>query len=178
MTLSIPSDTLNQVLDELKTANLAFQRLYPGDKPDRQPVHTVYGGANLFAHDTALKMSKVAVKNLITYAPDFTVLAKVLKLTGHEHLPTTAQDTASLQFTLDNMNEAERKKHYAWLSYSIYYKVLDKLKKEAIEDFRIDFEDGFGNRPDQEEDDTAIKAAGEVAKGMHRPSVSAGRNPA
>jgi len=42
---------------------------------------------------------------------------------------------------------------------------------EALEDFRIDFEDGFGNRPDEEEDATAEKAAMEVAKGMREGTL-------
>src|SRR5690242_4836396 len=106
MKLSIDPNERASILDELKVSNLAFQKTYPGDKPDRQPVHTVYGGANLFSHDTAEKMSKVAVKNLITYAPDFIVLARVLQLTGHEHLPTKENDIISLQSTLDKMSEA------------------------------------------------------------------------
>ena len=61
MQLSIPKNDLDAILDELRISNLAFQKLYPGDKPDRQPVHTVYGGANLFSFDTAEKMSKVEI---------------------------------------------------------------------------------------------------------------------
>jgi len=54
----------------------------------------------------------------------------------------------------------------AWLAYTIYTRVQEKLKREPIEDFRIDFEDGYGNRPDTEEDGHAESAALEVAKGM------------
>src|SRR5438876_814794 len=36
------------------------------------------------------------------------------------------------------------------LADRIYVRVVDKLTREAVEDFRIDFEDGFGNRPDAE----------------------------
>src|SRR5436190_22653097 len=103
--LTIQSDELISVLDELKTANLAFQKTYPGDKPDRQPVHTLYGGANLFSHDTAEKISNVAIRNLTTYAPDFTVFAKVLELTGHEMLPSSEKDIASIIKTLDTLDE-------------------------------------------------------------------------
>jgi citrate lyase beta subunit len=171
MNFSIPENTRNSILNELKVANLGFQKTYPGDKSDRQPVHTVYGGANLFTHDTASKMSKVAVRNLTTYAPDFTVLAKVLGLTGSMHLPASEKDISALSSTLGNMSETERRKHYAWLPWSVYHKVLQKLKTEAIEDFRIDFEDGFGNRPDDEEDATAVQAAGEVVTGMKNKSL-------
>ena len=50
-------------------------------------------------------------------------------------------------------------------------KVKQKLKTEALEDFRIDFEDGFGNRSDEEEDNTAIQAALEVAKGLEKVAL-------
>ena len=52
------------------------------------------------------------------------------------------------------------------LAETIYERVLEKLNREAIEDFRIDFEDGYGTRPDEEEDGHTIIAAGEVAKGL------------
>src|SRR6185437_8193106 len=48
----------------------------------------------------------------------------------------------------------------------VYPRVLEKLKREAVEDFRIDFEDGYGNRPDAEEDGHAESAAAEVAQGI------------
>jgi citrate lyase beta subunit len=48
----------------------------------------------------------------------------------------------------------------------IYLRVIDKLTREPVEDFRIDFEDGFGNRPDEEEDRFAQSAADEVASGL------------
>jgi citrate lyase beta subunit len=41
-----------------------------------------------------------------------------------------------------------------------------------VEDFRIDFEDGFGNRPDAEEDATAMQAATELAEAMKNKTVS------
>ncbi|UPT73221.1 MAG: hypothetical protein M0D55_15200 [Elusimicrobiota bacterium] len=53
------------------------------------------------------------------------------------------------------------------LGMKVYDRVVEKLKREAVEDFRIDFEDGYGNRPDSEEDSHAVSAAEEVAKGFH-----------
>ncbi|MFF0266352.1 DUF6986 family protein [Kribbella sp. NPDC004536] len=41
----------------------------------------------------------------------------------------------------------------------VYDRVRGKLEREPIEDLRIDFEDGYGNRPDDEEDAAAIAAA-------------------
>jgi citrate lyase beta subunit len=48
----------------------------------------------------------------------------------------------------------------------VYLRVIDKLSQEPIEDFRIDFEDGFGTRPDEEEDRFVLSAAEEVAAGL------------
>jgi citrate lyase beta subunit len=52
------------------------------------------------------------------------------------------------------------------LAHKVYDRVVEKLKREAVEDFRIDFEDGYGNRSDVEEDGHAVAAALEVAKGL------------
>ncbi|GAA3132397.1 citrate lyase beta subunit [Kribbella aluminosa] len=41
----------------------------------------------------------------------------------------------------------------------VYDRVRGKLEREPVEDLRIDFEDGYGNRPDEEEDAAAIAAA-------------------
>ena len=60
------------------------------------------------------------------------------------------------------------------LADRIYLRVIDKLTREPIEDFRIDFEDGFGTRPDEEEDRFAQSAADEVASGMAAGSLPLG----
>jgi hypothetical protein len=52
-------------------------------------------------------------------------------------------------------------------------RVLAKLENEPIEDLRLDFEDGYGNRPDDVEDAEAVRSAAEVAA-----AVAAGEAPA
>jgi citrate lyase beta subunit len=54
------------------------------------------------------------------------------------------------------------------LADRLYVRVVDKLAQEPVEDFRIDFEDGFGVRPDEEEDRFAKLAADEVAAAQAR----------
>src|SRR5256714_3596373 len=51
------------------------------------------------------------------------------------------------------------------LAPKVLERVREKLRREAVEDFRIDFEDGYGNRPDDEEDGHAAQAAQQVAAG-------------
>jgi hypothetical protein len=52
------------------------------------------------------------------------------------------------------------------LAETVYARVVDKLRREPVEDQRLDYEDGYGNRPDAEEDGHAVSGAEEVAAGM------------
>jgi citrate lyase beta subunit len=172
MNFSIADLEKDILLNSLKTANSKFQQVYPGDKPDRQPVHTVYGGANLFKSDTCVRMGEIALNSLKAYSPDFATLAHVLEFEGYEELPREAEKIAKLESKLLKMKDGERKEHAAWLPYMIYKKIIRKLETEPVEDFRIDFEDGFGNRSDEEEDATALSAAAELALGMKNRTIS------
>jgi citrate lyase beta subunit len=58
------------------------------------------------------------------------------------------------------------------IASTVYERVSEKLIREPVEDFRIDFEDGYGNRPDDEEDGHAASAAREVAAGLRNRTLS------
>lgn len=60
------------------------------------------------------------------------------------------------------------------LAARIRPRIVDKLKREPVEDFRIDFEDGFGARPDAEEDHFACEAAEQVARGYAASTLPPG----
>lgn len=128
-------------LDALASANRTFAATYPGDRPARQPVHTVYGGAQLYKAETTRRLGELALASLQAFAPTASDLAE-----GVGFAPAIAGNAA--------------------LSETVYRRVKAKLEREAVEDFRIDFEDGFGARPDAEEDETAARAASELARGM------------
>jgi citrate lyase beta subunit len=101
----------------------------------RQPVHTVYGGAHLFRADTVAKMGVVALGLLDRFAPDGASLA----------------DALGLALTKERAD-------------GLRARVVDKLRREPIEDYRIDFEDGFGLRSDDEESREAERSATELAR--------------
>ncbi len=126
----------------LREANLEFARAHPGEGEGRQPVHTVYGGAQLFAADSVPKLGAIAARAMQQYAPDAQALGRALGIANHPALETI--DT----------------------------RVREKLSREAVEDFRIDFEDGYGNRPDAEEDHHAAVVAEAVSKGMREETLS------
>ena len=92
----LPEDKKVKILNKLGKANAKFQKVYKGDSTDRQPVHTVYGGANLFKSDRTVKMGKVAQGNLDAYAPNFVVMAKALEIRGHENMPDNKSDIDAL----------------------------------------------------------------------------------
>lgn len=89
-------------------------------------------------------------------------LAGKLGQLARASLQTYAPDPASLALAV-GMDPA--------IAEQVYPRVVTKLQQEPVEDFRIDFEDGFGNRPDAEEDAAADNAAKEVALGMREASL-------
>ena len=131
------SKDLAGIVSDLSEANQRFMRRYPGESNRRQAVHTVYGGAHLFKADSAQKLGAVALRSLDEYAPEAATLARAIGIAGNERFTQT-----------------------------LYDRVVEKLRSEPVEDFRLDFEDGYGNRPDSEEDGHAGSAAREVARGL------------
>jgi citrate lyase beta subunit len=156
-------DDCKEQLETLARANLAFARSYPGDRSARQPVHTVYGGAHLYRADTTRRLSELALASMTTHGPDPVAFAE-----GVGFLPGVRLERAELpswRAALERDAAALRRSNpAAWLALTVHDRVRAKLQREAVEDFRIDFEDGFGARPDSEEDDAARSAAREVAR--------------
>jgi citrate lyase beta subunit len=138
--MMLSAEDISRVARQLDPPLARLAARYPGESGQRQPVHTVYGGAHLFKSDTAVKLGALAARALNEHAPDAKTFAQAIGLSSS-------------------------------LAESIYSRVQEKLKREAVEDFRIDFEDGYGNRPDDEEDGHAEIAAREVASGMRNGTL-------
>jgi citrate lyase beta subunit len=139
---SLEPEEIAGILAALSKANKAFMHRYPGESNRRQAVHTVYGGAHLFKADSAQRLGAVALRSLEEYAPEAAMLGRAVGLKGNS------------QF-----------------AQQVYDRVVEKLRREPVEDFRLDFEDGYGNRPDGEEDGHAASSAVEVAKGLAAGSL-------
>jgi len=172
MTSSLTPDIIDEINVRLKAANTIFNTAHPGESPERQPVHTVYGGAHIFQAGSAKKMGNAALNHLKAYAPNFVDFSKALELKGHEHIPNSKEEISALEDQLrKDLGAVQKTKKAAFFAYTVYQRVLEKLVREPVEDFRIDFEDGYGNRPDKEEDMHAVLAADEVVKGMIENSL-------
>lgn len=167
MKTTLTSQSLSSTLSSLGTSNSAYAKVYPGEPIDRQPVHTIYGGGHLFKKDTARRLGDVALASLRDYAPDFATFARAIGLRGSDSLPETFAAAAAIdaEFQRDPSGAAKANPHAAF-ARTVYNRVVDKLTREPAEDFRIDFEDGYGVRTDADEDAHAHQAALETAQGM------------
>jgi hypothetical protein len=166
MKTSLSEESKKETIARLQKANAEFAQRFPGESGRRQPVHTVYGGAHLFRADTARRLGELALRSLKEYAPDSITFARVLNLPGSDTLTPEALDTDFRARLEKDPASVQRNEQPAWLAHTIYERVMEKLQREPVEDFRIDFEDGYGNRADEEEDGHAEAAAKEVAGGM------------
>jgi citrate lyase beta subunit len=128
--MSVDLGALTTALDErLRDADAALAQQFPGERPVRQPVHTVYVPADRYDSALVPRWKGEALAALAEHGPGVTDLADAFGLR-----PDLAVD--------------------------LYGRLHDKLEREPIEDLRIDFEDGYGARDDDEED-VAVDAAAE-----------------
>jgi citrate lyase beta subunit len=158
-------DQASAQLEALRRANLVFGRVYPGDRPSRQPLHTVYEGAHLYGADTTKKLGELALQSMDAWGRDPAQFAEAVGFVSPGELHGVSARELKAAFERDEA--ALRQTHPArWLAVAVHQRVRAKLEREPVEDFRIDFEDGFGARPDAEEDETARHAARELARAM------------
>jgi citrate lyase beta subunit len=106
--------------------------------PFPQPVHVLYGGAHLFSEKTFEKIASLA-KDAFKYA---------------------VPNAAAL-----NSRCGESWTHA--FSSDVFRRVESKIMSHPLEDYRIDFEDGYGVRSDDEEDGHAISAARVLLSSIH-----------
>jgi citrate lyase beta subunit len=149
----------------LAAANRMFAEKYPGPTPDRQPIHTVYGGAQLFRAETTTRLGQLALESLKVYGRDAVEFAQGVGFIKHPAALAAGAPALTRDYHSDAAALRERNPE-GWLACAVYERVTQKLEREPVEDFRIDFEDGFGARSDAEEDATAKRAADEVARAL------------
>ncbi len=128
------SDTALAAVEALLApVDAELTRRYPGESGSRQPVHTVYVPADAFGADTVREWGAQALAAF------------------DEHAGTPGRLAEALGVADDA------------LLADVHARVRAKLEREPVEDLRIDFEDGYGPRPDAEEDAEAVRAARLVA---------------
>lgn len=99
----------------------------------RRPVHVLYGGAHLFKAESPARLGALARASFEEHAGDPATFAALVGLGDDE------------------------------LANHLFARVRAKLHAAPVEAMCIDFEDGYGPRPDAEEDADAIRAAEALA---------------
>ncbi|WP_440099486.1 DUF6986 family protein [Streptosporangium sp. H16] len=115
--------------------------LYPYRPVEWQPVHTVYVPADRFDAGTTREWGDAALESFRRHLSEGD-LAAILGTTPGVS-PGAGEDLAG----------------------AVHGRVAAKLAREPVEDLRIDFEDGYGTRP--EEEDGHVSAAAKAVVTMH-----------
>lgn len=129
----------------LEQASLRLERQITKLQPTRrgqQPVHVVYGGAHMFKVGTVEKLNRLALSSFESL------------VSNGESLTTLLGESWDRSFADD-----------------IYERVHKKLQNHAIEDYRIDFEDGYGARDEAEEDGHAAESAIALVEALHTKKI-------
>lgn len=134
----LTAETLASARALLDEADQDLARWSVLDTGGRVPVHTLYGGAHLFRADITRRVSEVALRAMDEHLWDAAQFAHAFDLSG---LP----------------NDLVRRVHD---------RVREKLLRQPVEDLRVDFEDGYGVRADDEEDRHALALGAELAHAM------------
>ncbi|MHA3684172.1 DUF6986 family protein [Leucobacter sp. HY1908] len=156
-TTSLDAGDYATAANTLAATDRLLDTAYPGDSGSRQPIHTVYvpgdqyhAGVTAEWGEAALgAVAALAASSVPNFAAETTALAGV-----HEAL----DQLAALQTLTARLGVPERDRAV------IAERTAQKLASEPIEDLRIDFEDGFGDRGDEAEDAAVVRAARELAR--------------
>jgi OHCU decarboxylase len=133
----------------LATADSALAHGWPGEPATRAPVHTLYVPADRAGGDAGGDAGSDAGSGIVAATRRGALDAVAA------HAPDAATMAVVTGLPADVVDAA-------------WPRVLAKLEREPVEDLRLDLEDGYGRRPDPEEDGHAV-AAGRVLAGLVGP---------
>ncbi|TAM70805.1 MAG: aldolase [Microbacteriaceae bacterium] len=142
---ALPASAIAEIDALLASTDRLLATNYPGDDGSRQPVHTVYVPADRYTPELPAEWGERALAAVAGRGTDARGGLGVLSA-------LLGQDAAC--------------------AAAVVPRVLAKLQSEPIEDLRLDFEDGYGDRGDETEDADVVAAASAVAA-----AVSAGVAP-
>ena len=128
----------------LEAANEEYVRRHPGERPERQPVQSFIEGAQHFRADTMPSLQRRALDALARFAADGDALARAMVFSGRERA----------------------------FADEVHRRVKEKLETEPVEDYRIDFEDGYGTHPDAVEDAEVMRCANAAAAAMRSGNLA------
>jgi hypothetical protein len=135
-------DLIGELASMLADDDARLAALFPGDRPDRQPVHTCYVPADRATSGTCRAWGEQALALLDTH---------VQHPSGQHAAALAAILPAETGIGVDEVE-------------AVLPRVRAKLAAQPVEDLRIDFEDGYGTPGDLEEDGAALAAGRAIAE--------------
>ena len=145
--------TLADIDSLLKDTDELLATRYPGERDVRQPVHTVYVPGHVSTPDLPRKWGQQALDFVDAHGGMLQLAERVITAARKEADAFTGGQIPSLHQVA---REAEL----------LAEAVTSKLRREPIEDLRLDFEDGFGDQGDELEDQWAGQAARNAVAGQ------------
>lgn len=147
------SAVMNGIERTLEATDRLLRTHYPGERDVRQAVHTVYAPAHSWGDDSLAQWSQSALAAVEGHGGMCQLAEAVIRDQRHEPFGPAPNRSAQ-----EISEEAE----------ALAAAVTHKLSTEPIEDLRLDFEDGFGERDDADEDHWAVEAARIIAGALQR----------
>ncbi|MGI9019036.1 MAG: DUF6986 family protein [Euzebya sp.] len=133
MTRRLDPAAVQQLLAGVDAADAAYAVAWPGRPTGRQPVQVLYVPADQITPTTTSDAGRTASDLVDRFAPDVARFADLTGLGSHA------------------------------VAGRVHQQVITKLRDEPVEDLRIDFEDGYLGRSEEQEDADARAAAGALA---------------
>ncbi|AOP52553.1 hypothetical protein BLSMQ_0839 [Brevibacterium aurantiacum] len=158
--VKLDQSTLTDIDSLLADTDELLSTRYPGDRDVRQPVHTVYVPGHLSSPSLPREWGAQALDCVEANGGMVQLAERVIIASRKE---TVAPDSQ----TMPNLHQVARE------AEMLAEAVTTKLATEPIEDLRLDFEDGFGNRGDATEDDCVRQAARNVIAGLDETGAPA-----
>lgn len=157
---TLSASTLSEIEDLLAPTDELLSSRYPGDRDVRQPVHTVYVPADVYTPELPGQWGRTALEFVEAHGGLLKLAEKIVLSTR------TSEGGSCINGGLDHRQIVQE-------SQDLAEAVRRKLLTEPIEDLRLDFEDGFGARPDAEEDEWAVRAAAHAVAGLDAEAAPA-----
>jgi citrate lyase beta subunit len=150
-------------LAALREADARHKLHYLGEPAVPPPIHTVYVSADHYGPGAIDRLHGEARIALERHGATPAAFAHAIGLPGFEARPMPAAEATMTERYASDPDGLRADAPHAWLAHRVHERTRARIHGHAVADVRIDFEDGYGDRPDREEDADAQRTAAAVA---------------
>jgi hypothetical protein len=150
-------------LAALHQADARHKAHYVGEPAVAAPIHTVYVSADAYGAGAIDRLRGEARLAFARHGATPAAFAHALGLPGFDTRPLPAAEATMAERYARDPEALRADAPHVWLAHRVHARTAARLQGHAVQDVRIDFEDGYGDRPDREEDADARRTADAVA---------------